>query len=122
MPIYFDGIESGIEKLPKIRQRFIELGLLRRGHARIGHHPVGHEVAQKKPLRETDRLRPCKKQFLRLLNFLLPLRFDVVHRCTKVEIERNASCIPGSFRIQCRPRKHRPGSPCRCRNASRRCP
>jgi hypothetical protein len=49
-------------------------------------------------------LRSGKKQFLCLLNFFLPLRFDFAHRSTKGEIERNASCIPGSCRIRCKPR------------------
>src|SRR5450755_1890504 len=50
LAIYFDGIESRIEKLPKFRQRLIELCLLRRGHARIRHHPVGDDAAEKKAL------------------------------------------------------------------------
>jgi hypothetical protein len=33
----------------------------------------------KKALRETQRLRPRKKQFLRLLNFFLALRVEFVH-------------------------------------------
>jgi hypothetical protein len=32
-----------------------------------------------KTLREPKRLRPCKKQFLSLLNFLLSLRVEFIH-------------------------------------------
>ena len=64
-----------IEKFADLRERLVELGLLRGGDARIGHGPIRHEASEEKSLGEAERLRPGKEQFLRLLNFLLPLDF-----------------------------------------------
>src|SRR5882724_3415090 len=118
LSIYFRRIEMVIQELPEFCERLIQLRLLRCGNARIRHHPVGNEIAFEKTFGETEGLRSGENQLLRLLNFLLPLRFDFVHRCTKVEIERNASCIPDSFRIQCKRRTRLPGSPYRYRRRS----
>src|SRR6266403_1765746 len=116
LSIYFHRIEMFVEKSPKFRERPVQLCLLRCRDARKRHHPIGNEMTLEETFGKTKRLWPCKKQFLRLLNFFLPLRADFVHRCTKDEIERNASCIPGSFRIQCKRRTRPPGSPYRCHN------
>src|SRR6266516_1725787 len=115
LSIYFRRIEMVIQELPEFCERLVQLRLLRCGNAGIRHHPIGNEIAFEKTFGKTEGLRSGEKQLLRLLNFLLPLRFDFVHRCTKVEIERNASCIPDSFRIQCKRRTRLPGSLCHCR-------
>jgi hypothetical protein len=65
--------------LPEFRQRFVQLRLLRCRHARIRHHPIGHEMPLEKALGKTKRLRSGEKQFFRLLDFLLPLRVEFVH-------------------------------------------
>ena len=118
IPIDGDRIESSIEKLPDFRERSVQLRLLRRRDARIRHRPIRDKLPEEQSLGETKFLTPGKEQLLGLLNFLLSLDFRFVHRCTKVEIEGNASCIPGSFRTLCRRRRPRRESPWCSRNAS----
>src|SRR6266404_7986671 len=48
-------------------------------NARIRHHPIGNEMSLEQSLGKTERLRACKKQLLRLLNFFLSLRVELVH-------------------------------------------
>src|SRR6266550_7439083 len=80
LSIYLRRIETCIEKLPKFPQRLVQLRLLRCRHARIRHYPIGHETTLEKTLGKTERLRPREKQFFGLLNFLLPLRVQFVHK------------------------------------------
>src|ERR1700757_820961 len=79
LPIDLRSIKMLVEKFAKFAERFVQLDLLRSGDAGIRHHPIGDEVALKKSLREPERLRTRKKQFLSLLNFLLSLRVEFVH-------------------------------------------
>ena len=72
-------IELRIEHLPQFRQRFVQLSLLRRRNPRIRHHPIGNEMPRKQSLGKPQRLRPGKKQFLRLPNLLLSLCFRFRH-------------------------------------------
>src|ERR1700720_4243193 len=83
LSIYLYGVELGIEKLAQFGKRFVELSLLRCRHARIRHHPIRYEMAEKKAFCESESLRSGEKQFFRLLNFFSPLRLDFVHRCTE---------------------------------------
>ena len=68
-----------VEKLPKFRKRPVQLRLLRCGDAWIRHHPIGNEMTLEETFGKAKRLRPCKEQLLRLLDFLLPLRVEFVH-------------------------------------------
>src|SRR5713101_7170053 len=79
LSIYLRRIELLIEKLPQFSQRLVQLRLLRCRDAWIRHHPIGNEMTLEKPLGKTKRLRPGEKQFLSLLDFLLPLRVEFVH-------------------------------------------
>ena len=80
LSIYLGGVEMFVEKLAEFRKRLVQLRLLRCRDAWIRHHPVGNEMTLEKTFREAKRLRPPEEEFLRLLNFLLPLRFDFVHK------------------------------------------
>src|SRR6266446_674973 len=80
LSIYLYGIELGIEKLAQFGKRFVELSLLPCRHARIRHHPIRYETAEKKAFCESERLGSGEKQFFRLLNFFLPLRLDFLHK------------------------------------------
>src|SRR5437773_10075032 len=79
LSIYLNRIEMFIEKLPKFRQRLVQLGLLRCWDAWIRHHPIGNETTLEKTFRQAKRLWPREEELLRLLNLLLPLRSDFVH-------------------------------------------
>src|SRR5262245_9311600 len=50
LPIDLRRIEMFIEKLAKLRQRFVQLDLLRSGNARIWHHPIRYEMPLEKSL------------------------------------------------------------------------
>ena len=80
LSIYLGGIEMFVEKLAELDKSSIQLGLLRCRDARIRHHPIGNEMTLEKAFREAKCLRPPEEEFLRLLNFLLPLPFDFVHK------------------------------------------
>src|SRR6266487_5105272 len=80
LPIDLRRIEVFIEKLPKFSERIIQLDLLRSRNTRIRHHPIRYEMTLEESLGKTQRLRPRKKQFLSLLNFLLSLRVELVHQ------------------------------------------
>ena len=69
-----------VEKFPKVRERLVQLCLLRCRDARIRHHPIGNETTLKETFGETERLWSCKKQFFRLLNFFLPRCVEFVHK------------------------------------------
>ena len=84
-PIDRHRIQILIEKFADLRERFVELGLLRGGNARIRHGPIRHEASQKQSLGEAERLRSGKKQLLRFFDFFLPLDFCFVH---KVHVNR----------------------------------
>ena len=79
LPIYLRRIEIFIQKLPKFGQRLVQLRLLRRRHAWVRHHPIGHEMPMEKAFGKTKHLRPGEEQFLSLLDFFLPLRVEFVH-------------------------------------------
>src|SRR5438067_5131101 len=79
LSIYLGGVEMFAEKLAELDKSFIQLGLLRCRDAWIRHHPIRDEIPLEKPLGKTNCLRTGEKQFLRLLNFLLPC-FDFVHK------------------------------------------
>ena len=83
-PINRHRIQILIEEFADLRERFVELHLLRGGDARIGHRPIRHEAPEKQSLGESQRLRPGKKQLLRFLDFFLPLDFCFVHKLTSL--------------------------------------
>ena len=67
------GVEMFIQKLAQLRDSAIDLRLLRVGKARIGHRPVGHEVAEEQSFGEAKFLAAAEEELLGLLNFLLSL-------------------------------------------------
>src|SRR5213076_2620189 len=73
-------IKICIQKFAKLSKRLIQLALLRLRDARIRHHPIRHEMPLEKAFRKAQRLRPCKEQFLSLLNLFLSLRVELVHQ------------------------------------------
>ena len=73
-------IQILIEKLADLRERLVELRLLRGRDARIRHRPIRHEAPEKQSLGKAERLRPGEKQLLRFLDFFLPLDFCFVHK------------------------------------------
>src|SRR5438552_12367371 len=73
------GVELLIQKLPNLSERFVRFDLLRRGNARVRHHPIRDKMTEKKAFSETDRLWTGKEQLLRLLNFFLSLCFSLSH-------------------------------------------
>src|SRR5215471_14781746 len=76
-------VKMFVQKLPKLAQRLVQLGLLVRRNPRIWHHPVGDEMPLEQSLGKSLRLRPCKKQFLSLLNLLLSLLVEFIHSIEK---------------------------------------
>ena len=70
-----DRIQVLVEKFADFRERFVEFILLRGGNARIRHCPIRHEASEKQTLGESQCLGSGKKEFLRLLDFFLPLDF-----------------------------------------------
>ena len=78
-PVNFRRIEMLVQKLAKRGKSSVQFDLLHRRDARIGHYPIGNEVALEKTFSKTERLRACKKQFLGLLNFFLSLRVELIH-------------------------------------------
>ena len=68
-----------VEKLAKFAESYVQFSLLCRWNTRIRHHPIGNEMPLEKSLGKPKRLRPRKKQFLSLLNFLLSLRVEFIH-------------------------------------------
>src|SRR6266487_6377010 len=72
-------IKMFVQKLAEFSKRIIQLDLLRSRNARIRHHPIGNEMSLEKTFGEPERLRACKKQLLRLLNFFLSLRVEFIH-------------------------------------------
>jgi hypothetical protein len=74
-----DRIEMLIQKHADFGERLIQLRLLRRRDSRIRHRPIRHKAPEKKPLGETERLRPREEKLLGFLDFLLPLNFHFVH-------------------------------------------
>src|ERR1043166_281025 len=92
LPIDFCWIEICIQKLTKLSKRLIQLALLRLRDARIRHHPIRHEMPLEKSFRKSQRLRPCKEQFLSLLNLLLSLRVELVHSIEKRATNSSRPC------------------------------
>src|SRR6266436_7254148 len=72
-------IKIFVQKFAEFSERIIQLDLFRSRNARIRHHPIGNEMSLEQSLGKTERLRACKKQLLRLLNFFLSLRVELVH-------------------------------------------
>src|SRR4029077_9966074 len=72
-------IKMFIQKFAEFSERIIQLDLLRSRNARIRHHPIGNEMSLEQSFGKTERLRPCKKQFFRLLNLFLSLRVEFIH-------------------------------------------
>ena len=94
------GSRSSFKNLRSSVTGLIQLALLRLGDARIRkHHPIGHEIPLEKSLRKPQRLGPCKKQFLSLLNLFLSLRVEFIH-----SIEKRAT----SLAVRARVLNHRP--------------
>src|SRR4029077_1371404 len=85
-------IEICIQKFAKFSQRLIQLALFRLRNARIRHHPVRDEMSLKKSFRKAERLGPCKKQFLSLLNLFLSLRVEFVHSIKKRATNSSRAC------------------------------
>ncbi len=56
-PIDRHRIQILIEEFADLRERFVELRLLRGGDARIRHRPIRHEAPKKQSLGESQRLR-----------------------------------------------------------------
>ena len=92
-PIDRHRIQILIEEFADLRERFVEFRLLRGGDARIWHGPIRHEAAQKQSLGKSERLRPGKKQFLRFLDFFLPLDFCFVHKLTSLIRSKVSSAL-----------------------------
>src|SRR5215813_5811092 len=78
-PVHFRWIEMLIQKLTKVTERLVQLGLLCRWDAWIRHDPIRDEMTLEKTLGKTKRLRASKKQFFRLLNFLLSFGVELIH-------------------------------------------
>ena len=69
-------IEVFVQKSAQLHDGTINVRLLRVGEPRIGHGPVGHEIAEEKPLGESKFLPAAEEQLFGLLNFLLSLNVD----------------------------------------------
>src|SRR5438132_5802887 len=80
------SVKMFVQKFAEFSERVIQLALLRSGNTRIRHHPIGNKMPLEKSLGEPECLRPCKKQFLSVLNFLLSLRVELVH---SVRVRKN---------------------------------
>ena len=77
------GVEVFIQKRAAARSTARSTSaLLRIGEARIGHGPVGHEVAEEQSLGKAKFLAAAEEQLFGLLNFLLSLNvgFAQCHR------------------------------------------
>ena len=93
-PIDRHRIQILIEEFADLRERFVELGLLRGGDPRIGHGPIRHKASQKQSLGEAERLRPGKKQFFGFFDFFLPLDFCFVHKLRWLIRFKVSSALP----------------------------
>jgi hypothetical protein len=71
--------------LAKLGKSSVQFDLLRRRDARIGHYPIGNEMALEKTFGQTERLRTCKKQFFGLFDFFLSLRVELIHQVYRPE-------------------------------------
>src|SRR5437868_11725239 len=71
LPINLSRIEMFIQKFAEFSERMIQFNLFGRLNTRIRHHPIGHEMSLEQTLGEPERLGPCKKQLLCLLNLFL---------------------------------------------------
>src|SRR5437899_5850849 len=110
LPIYLRRIEVFVQKFAESSERFVQFGLLRRGNTRIRHHPIRYEMPLEKSVREPQRLRPCKKQFLRLLDFFLSLRVEFVHSVEQSKKWRRT--VAGGARVSNQVRQLRFENPC----------
>ena len=88
-------IQFRIKKLTHFGERLVEVFLLRGRWTRIWHRPIRHELSQKKPLGEAERLRPGEKQLLRFLDFFLSPNLCFVHKVTLVLQGLERRPVPG---------------------------
>src|SRR6516165_8211685 len=92
LPIDFGRIEILIQKFAKFSKRVIQFTLFCLPDPRIRHYPIGHEMPLEQSFREPQRLGPCKKQFLSLLNLFLSLRVEFVHSIEKWATNTSRAC------------------------------
>src|SRR5205814_6996035 len=99
-------IKIFLQEFTKFSKRLIQLALLRLRDARIRHHPIRHEMPLEKAFRKAQCLRPCKKQFLSLLNLFLSLRVEFVHSIEKRATNSSRACSHVQSRASalCRPK------------------
>src|SRR5262249_52318166 len=83
LSINFLGIEVLVQKVAKLSDGAIDLGLLGAAQSRVGHCPIGDEISQEQSLGEAKFLVSAEEELFGLLNFLLSLNVGLA-KCHKV--------------------------------------